>query len=945
MPDAFFSYSRRDGDFVRRLAAALKERGKEVWVDVDGIRDTERFPEALRRAIESSDAFVFVISPDAARSSFCVEEVEHAARLNKRIVPLALRQVPDGELPEEIRFRNWIPVDGGGPFEAGVERVVSALETDLEWEREHSRLTVRALEWERSGRDRSSLLRGSELRSAEAWLAAGAGKDPGPTALESEYIVAGRRGATRRQRGLVVGSLVVAAVSIALLIFALISRGDAVSQALTSDAERVGAQALTDPNPDQSLLLAVTGVRLQDRLQTRSDLFADLQQNAALIRLIRPSNVEVTALRVSPDGRLLAVGDSSGTVRFIDLATWRLIGAAVRLGGPVGERGLAFSPDGRTLMAVAIGADRSELYAIDVRRRTARRLLAWRGPAPEPPIGFEAVAYSPDAREVAVTEDTDPGPDSNIPSVARLVMLDPSTGQIRWQRRYPLRPGQSDPHVAFTRTGTLLTSAQQGDTLLWDPRTGRILRRFALGGLPALASDGDTVALGQNSPSSGDQSGAIVLLNLRTGSHRALTLGELGYWIRSLAFTPDGSEIAGAATDGLHVWDLASGKIVASYVAGAGPKTLSALDPDSDILVSGQQDGSLAAFDLAGGRRLGRAFSWNTPAQACGSSPCMAVNRQSSLMASAQADGTIALVDLRTLRLVRTLPARDGPIVAAVSFMPDGRTLVTGGGNHRVTFWAVDSGRVTRTLRFAEPVWWTAASPDGKLLAVQTGPLDGSDNRVELVRISTGTVLQSHALPYGPNGVEFSRDGRELVALGCCWTGSGSTLVAWDVRSGRQLFRLGARVDANAFDFAPHSGLLGVGTGSGQFLLLDPRTGKRTAPPVRVATGEVVQVSFSPDGRSFAVSSADHTVSAWDLSSRTRLGNTFGPYQGEIPDVLFEPNGRLLINIASNAIEWPMDLGSWEHYACQVAGRNLTHAEWRDFLPDRPYTRVCPGRS
>lgn len=377
----------------------------------------------------------------------------------------------------------------------------------------------------------------------------------------------------------------------------------------------------------------------------------------------------------------------------------------------------------------------------------------------------------------------------------------------------------------FTRTGTLLTSAQQGDTLLWDPRTGRILRRFALGGLPALAPDGDTVALGQNSPvSSGDQSAAIVLLNLRTGSHRTLVLGELDYWIRSLAFTRAGSEIAGAATDGLHVWDLASGKIVESYVAGAGPKTVSALDGDSDILISGQQDGSLAAFDLAGGRRLGRAFSWNTPAQACASSPCMAVNRQSSLIASAQADGTIALVDLRTLRLVRTLPARDGPIVAAVSFMPDGRTLVTGGGNRRVTFWAVHSGRVTRTLRFAEPVWWTAASLDGKLLAVQTGPLDGSDNRIELVRIATGKVLQNHALPYGPNGVEFSRDGQELVALGCCWTGSGSALVAWDVPSGRQLFRLGAGVDANAFDIAPHSGLLGVGTGGGQFLLLDPRT-------------------------------------------------------------------------------------------------------------------------
>ena len=80
MADVFLSYSRRDGEFVHHLASSLQDRGKDVWVDVDGIRDGEVFPEALRRAIEASDAFVFVLSPDSVRSSFCEEEVEHAAR-------------------------------------------------------------------------------------------------------------------------------------------------------------------------------------------------------------------------------------------------------------------------------------------------------------------------------------------------------------------------------------------------------------------------------------------------------------------------------------------------------------------------------------------------------------------------------------------------------------------------------------------------------------------------------------------------------------------------------------------------------------------------------------------------------------------------------------------------------------------------------------------------
>jgi WD40 repeat protein len=255
----------------------------------------------------------------------------------------------------------------------------------------------------------------------------------------------------------------------------------------------------------------------------------------------------------------------------------------------------------------------------------------------------------------------------------------------------------------------------------------------------------------------------------------------------------------------------------------------------------------------------------------------------------------------------------------------------------------VATGRVTRTLRFADPVWGAAASPDGTLLAVQTRAADSSDNRIEVVQLATGKVVQSHTVSHGPNGVEFTHDGRELIALGCCWTGSGSALLAWDARTGRQLFSIGGDIDAEAFDVAPHSGLLGVGTAGGGFVLLDARSGQPVAAPMQVAAGEISQVSFSPDGRSVVVSSNDHTVSLWDLRSRSRLGNAFGPYEGTVPAVLFEPNSRLLINLLSNAIEWPTDVRTWERFACQAAGRDLTRAEWHDLLPDRSYQPVCPA--
>jgi hypothetical protein len=59
--------------------------------------------------------------------------------------------------------------------------------------------------------------------------------------------------------------------------------------------------------------------------------------------------------------------------------------------------------------------------------------------------------------------------------------------------------------------------------------------------------------------------------------------------------------------------------------------------------------------------------------------------------------------------------------------------------------------------------------------------------------------------------------------------------------------------------------------------------------------------------------------------------------------VLFEPNGRLLIELRSSAIEWPMNVNTWVQLACRVAGRNLTRAEWHDVLPNRAYRPTCPA--
>jgi hypothetical protein len=88
--------------------------------------------------------------------------------------------------------------------------------------------------------------------------------------------------------------------------------------------------------------------------------------------------------------------------------------------------------------------------------------------------------------------------------------------------------------------------------------------------------------------------------------------------------------------------------------------------------------------------------------------------------------------------------------------------------------------------------------------------------------------------------------------------------------------------------------------------------------------------------------SSDQTTTLLDLRSRKPLGNAFPNEQAAITIPTFEPNGDLFINYLSNGEEWPIDVRTWERYACQVAGRDLTRAEWADLLPNRPYQRLCP---
>jgi hypothetical protein len=201
-------------DAVRALAA----RGYDVWIDLEGIRPSEDWMNAIHVAIEGGDSIVFVVSPDSVDpASVCQVEIEHALACGKRLIPVLCRATDTRSVavPEAIGRLNWIQLEDPAAFERGIATIQLAIETDLDWTRRHTRLIVRASEWQRSGKDDSYTLQKNDLLAAEDWLKQGQDKAPAVTGLQTEFVLQSRAIAERRRRRLVFGAAVAFAVAAA----------------------------------------------------------------------------------------------------------------------------------------------------------------------------------------------------------------------------------------------------------------------------------------------------------------------------------------------------------------------------------------------------------------------------------------------------------------------------------------------------------------------------------------------------------------------------------------------------------------------------------------------------------------------------------------------------------------------------------------------------------
>ncbi len=165
----FISYSRHDEGFAQELRAGL-QIAFEVLIDTQEIVSGEKWAARINSLVASCDSVVFVISPDAVKSPECRAEVQQAKSAGKRIFPVMHRTVSPSEIPPELGELQITFFDKAHSFGHALPILISALNTDIDWHREHTRLSGLASRWETRNRPEELLLRGSELADALNWL-------------------------------------------------------------------------------------------------------------------------------------------------------------------------------------------------------------------------------------------------------------------------------------------------------------------------------------------------------------------------------------------------------------------------------------------------------------------------------------------------------------------------------------------------------------------------------------------------------------------------------------------------------------------------------------------------------------------------------------------------------------------------------------------------------
>lgn len=394
-------------------------------------------------------------------------------------------------------------------------------------------------------------------------------------------------------------------------------------------------------------------------------------------------------------------------------------------------RCFAFNSDG-TLLAGSDG--KGTVTILDVRTATVRNL--WNARAGR----IESLAFSPDGTRLAG------GTQNGIVAVC-----DASTGE----RRFAIETGEQADEIAFTPDGRQIMTVHrenqvQGVIRVWkDPSPQTLVIRGATtkhrvwGRKPAFSPDGRLVAaIGAHDE--------ILICNSQSGAVVRRIAGRRT--IGSVAFSPDGKQIASAGNNRYDVWNASNGELLRTLRPSKGLYCIRCeFSPDGHLLV-GAHNGGATVWNWRTGRR--RTFL-PSPRRDCPIA-CFSADGKSLYVVAKSGVGTVADVSgWKERRRIRGSRAFQGELT------PDGSRLVTIGGGREIALVDAKTGARIPPIPLPARPLALDVSPDGRRIAVAVG------REIAILDLHTGQRLLTLAGHQGLLfGVKFAPDGQRVASMG-----------------------------------------------------------------------------------------------------------------------------------------------------------------------------------
>lgn len=669
MPDettsarVFVSYSRRDFEQAQSIVDDLNSAGFEAFLDVHDIAPGEPWEARLGQLIAAAEKVVFLISPDSVASEICTWEVDEGERQAKGILPVLIRETDTGQIPGRLARLNFIFMRTSEEQAEKLDDLVSALSTDLEWEREKTEVNLRAQEWAAGGRtDRSLRFAENKIASWERWRDKHPDSASPPNALQLNFITEARRIATRRQRRIIVASVFATIVAIVLSIIAFTQREQAIANEQRAERERNAA--LTS----QSQFLA--DLSQQELAQGR----ATKAMLIALEGLPDPANFEDRPLIAETD---LALSDALGRVRLNSIHPAEAQVAQNWVSAVVG----IYDEDGAWLIDPATGVPITEL-------------------------GFTSAAeYSADGVHVL----TDHGHFARGAQTAAL--RDAATGAVK------LQFNNADGYMGFSNTGRYLIQ----DRDVWDVATATMLYQRDQGGFASFSpDDAAIIETGRESDRAWYKvhraSDFSVILegggNFGFDGTFSRVVVQIGDWSIAVFDTASGEMLAALdlqqdrrGVAGLNSLVLSRGLPVVQIGHGSNPKVLWHYTEDR--------------VEVAPERYSSRCPPGATPTVGLYDAYCQSITSPDGALRATLEEDYVALWDAQDNSALTQLEGHIAPVERLV-FSPDSTLLLTLTRaetyipyDFEAKLWDVSNGDLVATLDHAGQEWEGGFSPDG----------------------------------------------------------------------------------------------------------------------------------------------------------------------------------------------------------------------------------------